>query len=102
MSTHSKRKFFLLSLLLVLSFKSILAYNDLDSLKNQFYVKSIINQVNVGYQNLYAGKIIYDPGTFGGVSDASYSEYSQKIDELIAQVILYKEDLDIPMLLLWV
>jgi len=50
----------------------------------------------IGYQDLYAKKIIYDPGNFGGVSDASYAEYSQRISEIIVQLLIYEQDPDIP------
>ena len=51
----------------------------------------------VGYQNLYANKIIYDPGNFGGVSNAVYDEYSQRIHEIITQILFYQQIPDIPM-----
>ena len=50
----------------------------------------------IGYQDLYAKKIIDDPGSFAGDSDASYSEYSQRIDEMIAQMLFFKQIQDIP------
>jgi hypothetical protein len=50
----------------------------------------------IGYQDLYAKKIIYDPGNFAGVSDAEYAEYSQRISEIIFQILFYKQDPDIP------
>jgi hypothetical protein len=50
----------------------------------------------VGYQNLYTRKIIFDPGASGSGSDDDYSEYSQRVHEIIAQVLIYKQDPDIP------
>jgi hypothetical protein len=43
----------------------------------------------VGFQNLYASKVTNDPGHFAG-EDREYDVYSQKINELIVQLIFYK------------
>ena len=42
----------------------------------------------VGYQSLFASKVTYDPGHFGG-EDREYDVYSKKINEIIAQLIFY-------------
>jgi hypothetical protein len=42
----------------------------------------------VGYQSLFASKVTYDPGHFAG-EDKEYDVYSQKINEIIAQLIFY-------------
>jgi hypothetical protein len=106
---------------------------EISQKKNQFYVRSIINQINVGYlhsiipavsfsfecgyqfrylsefrytgaiipfnlvyQNLNAKKIIKDPGGSDDAPDTDYSEYSQRISEIIVQILFYKQNPDIP------
>jgi len=60
------------------------------------YAKNWTISPLIGYQNLFARKIIDDPGSFGGSSDASYSEYSQRVNEIIGQLLFYKQFEDIP------
>jgi hypothetical protein len=50
----------------------------------------------VGAQNLFAKKIVYNPGASGGISDAQYKEYSQRIREVIIQLIFSHQLSDIP------
>jgi len=50
----------------------------------------------IGYQILKTKKIIDEPGDYAGIPNASYREYSQKINEVIAQILFYKQFQDIP------
>ena len=43
----------------------------------------------LGYANLFAPKVIYDPGQFAG-EDSKYDVYSQQVNEISLKIILYK------------